>query len=152
MFIFPAEIITGEGGWSLVLEPLEVLIHEHPPSLTHSCDMCHLQHITPSWHGIVIKTQLLCILVLSVATIYWAKLIEWDNILVFPFGKLEPIILLVLPIIPSRVSQNFHSLFLIYSHAITYYSYSDCLCKTLHVGMQILAFFKILKFHKSVTV
>ena len=30
--------------------------------------------------------------------------------------------LLVLPIILSRISHNFHPLFFIYSHAITYYS------------------------------
>ena len=35
----------------------------------------------------------------------------------------EPIMLLTLPIIPSRTSQNFYLLFLIYSHSITYYSY-----------------------------
>ena len=33
--------------------------------------------------------------------------------------KPEPIMLLVLPIVPSRIS---HNLFLFYSHAITYYS------------------------------
>ena len=37
--------------------------------------------------------------------------------------KPEHIMLLVLPIIPSRNSQNFYPLFfLFYSHAITYYS------------------------------
>ena len=30
--------------------------------------------------------------------------------------------LLILPIILSRISHNFHQLFFIYSHAITYYS------------------------------
>ena len=30
--------------------------------------------------------------------------------------------LLVLPIIPSRISHNFYPLFLFYSHVITYYS------------------------------
>ena len=37
--------------------------------------------------------------------------------------KPKPITLLVLPIIPSKTSQNFYSLFLYYSHAIIYYSY-----------------------------
>ena len=36
-------------------------------------------------------------------------------------AKPEPIILLVLPIIPSRISHIFYPLFLFYSHAITYY-------------------------------
>ena len=36
--------------------------------------------------------------------------------------KPEPIMLSVLPIIPSRISHNFYILFLFYSHAITYYS------------------------------
>ena len=40
----------------------------------------------------------------------------------FGVFKPEPIMLLVLPIIPSRNSQNFYPLFLFYSHAITYYS------------------------------
>ena len=37
-------------------------------------------------------------------------------------GKPEPIMLLILPIIPSRNSHNFYPLFLFYSHDITYYS------------------------------
>ena len=37
-------------------------------------------------------------------------------------AKPEPIMLLVLPIIPSRNFHNFYPLFLFYSHAITYYS------------------------------
>ena len=44
--------------------------------------------------------------------------------LMYPFfsqlAKPEPIMLLLLPIIPSRTSQNFYPLFLFYSHAITY--------------------------------
>ena len=36
--------------------------------------------------------------------------------------KTEPIMLLILPIIPSRNSHNFYSLFLFYSHDIAYYS------------------------------
>ena len=36
--------------------------------------------------------------------------------------KPEPIMLLILPIILSRISHNFHPLFFIYSHTITYYS------------------------------
>ena len=36
--------------------------------------------------------------------------------------KPEPIMLLILPIILSRISHIFHPLFFIYSHAITYYS------------------------------
>ena len=36
-------------------------------------------------------------------------------------AKPEPIMLLILPIVLSRISHNFH-LFLIYSHAITYHS------------------------------
>ena len=36
--------------------------------------------------------------------------------------KPEPIMLLILPIIPSRNSHNFYPLFLFYSHDITYYS------------------------------
>ena len=36
-------------------------------------------------------------------------------------SKPEPIMLLVLPMIPSRISHNFYPLFF-YSHAITYYS------------------------------
>ena len=38
------------------------------------------------------------------------------------FIKPEPIMLLFLPIIPSRKSQNFYPLILFYSDAITYYS------------------------------
>ena len=41
---------------------------------------------------------------------------------VFKCIKPEPIMLLILPIIPSRNSHNFYPLFLFYSHAITYYS------------------------------
>ena len=37
-------------------------------------------------------------------------------------SKPVPIMLLVLPIIPFRISHNFYQLFLFYSHAITYYS------------------------------
>ena len=37
--------------------------------------------------------------------------------------RLEPIMLKNLPIIPSRTSQKFYPLFLIYSQIITYYSY-----------------------------
>ena len=36
--------------------------------------------------------------------------------------KAEPIMLKNLPIILSRISQNFDPLFLFYSHIITYYS------------------------------
>ena len=49
--------------------------------------------------------------------------------------RLWPIGLLILPIILSRISHNFHTLFFIYSHAITYYYFIlflkfDCLtCK-----------------------
>ena len=39
-------------------------------------------------------------------------------------GRLEPIVLKNLPIIPSRTSQKFYPLFLIYSQIITYYSFS----------------------------
>ena len=35
--------------------------------------------------------------------------------------KPEPIMLLILPIILSRISHNFYPLFFNYSHAITYY-------------------------------
>ena len=35
----------------------------------------------------------------------------------------EPNMLKILPIIPSRISQNFDPLFLFYAHIITYYSY-----------------------------
>ena len=37
--------------------------------------------------------------------------------------RLEPIMLKSLPIIPSRTSQKFYPLFLIYSQIITYYSF-----------------------------
>ena len=37
--------------------------------------------------------------------------------------RLEPIMLKNLPIIPSRTSQKFYPLFLIYSQIITYYSF-----------------------------
>ena len=37
-------------------------------------------------------------------------------------GKPEPIMLLILPIIVGKISHNFHPLFFIYCHAITYYS------------------------------
>ena len=37
--------------------------------------------------------------------------------------RLEPIMLKNLPIIPSRTSQKFYPLFLIYSQTITYYSF-----------------------------
>ena len=53
---------------------------------------------------------------------------HWHDMHAVRFGpiqvhpKPEPIMLLVLPIIPSRNSQNFYPLFLFYSHAITYYS------------------------------
>ena len=40
----------------------------------------------------------------------------------FISAKPEPIMLLILPIILSRISHIFHPLFFIYSHAITYYS------------------------------
>ena len=36
--------------------------------------------------------------------------------------SLSLFMLLILPIILSRISHNFHPLFFIYSHAITYYS------------------------------
>ena len=36
--------------------------------------------------------------------------------------KPVPIMLLILPIIPSRISHNFYTLFLFYSHGVTYYS------------------------------
>ena len=36
--------------------------------------------------------------------------------------KPVPIMLFILPIIPSRISHNFYPLFFFYSHAITYYS------------------------------
>ena len=39
------------------------------------------------------------------------------------FDRLEPIMLKNLPIIPSRTSQKFYPLFLIYSQIITYYSF-----------------------------
>ena len=38
-------------------------------------------------------------------------------------GRLEPIMLKNLPIIPSQTSQKFYPLFLIYSQIITYYSF-----------------------------
>ena len=38
-------------------------------------------------------------------------------------GRLKPIMLKNLPIIPSRTSQKFYQLFLIYSQIITYYSF-----------------------------
>ena len=34
--------------------------------------------------------------------------------------KPEPIMLLILPIMPSRISHNFYPLFLFYSHVSTY--------------------------------
>ena len=37
--------------------------------------------------------------------------------------KPEPNMLKILPIIPSSTSQKIYSLFLFYSHIITYYSY-----------------------------
>ena len=37
-------------------------------------------------------------------------------------AKPVPIMLLILPIIPSRISRNVYLLFLFYSHAITHYS------------------------------
>ena len=40
--------------------------------------------------------------------------------------KPEPIMFLILPIIPSRNSHDFYPLFLFYSHAITYYSLKIC--------------------------
>ena len=43
--------------------------------------------------------------------------------------KPEPIMLSVLPIIPSRISHNFYPLFLFYSNAITYYSFKFLLCQ-----------------------
>jgi len=43
-------------------------------------------------------------------------------------GRLAPIMLLKLPIIPFRISQNFYPLFFIYSHIIPYYSsIFDCI-------------------------
>ena len=39
-------------------------------------------------------------------------------------GRLEPIMLKNLPIIPSQTSQKFYPLFLIYSQIITYYSFN----------------------------
>ena len=41
---------------------------------------------------------------------------------VYTIIRLEPIMLKNLPIIPSRISQKFYPLFLIYSQIITYYS------------------------------
>ena len=46
-------------------------------------------------------------------------LIGWDNH--YASYRLEPIMLKNLPIIPSRTSQNFYPLFLIYSQIITYH-------------------------------
>ena len=48
-----------------------------------------------------------------------------DNLGHFLMGQAKPgpIMLLLLPIIPSRISQKFYPLFFIYSHAIIYYSY-----------------------------
>ena len=49
----------------------------------------------------------------------------WVMTIVTPvvaMAKPEPIMLSVLPIIPSRISHHFYPLFLFYSHVITYYS------------------------------
>ena len=52
--------------------------------------------------------------------LYYNTLIMKDIILLLfsQSGKLEPIMLSVLPIIPSRISHNFYpyALFLVYSH------------------------------------
>ena len=45
-----------------------------------------------------------------------------SEIIMSTLVKPEPIMLWVLPIIPSRISHNFYPLFLFYSLAITYYS------------------------------
>ena len=47
---------------------------------------------------------------------------DHDIVLTSMETKPEPIMLLILPIIPSRNSHNFYPLFLFYSHDITYYS------------------------------
>ena len=43
-------------------------------------------------------------------------------ILCWLYSKPEPVIHLVLPLLPSRISQNFHSFFLFCFDAVTYYS------------------------------
>ena len=48
----------------------------------------------------------------------YIKYMRYDTFKIKP----EPIMLLDLPIIPSRISHNFYPFFLFYSHAITYYS------------------------------
>ena len=133
MFIFPSEIITGEEG--LVISAWaswgsNSWASSFPDTLLwYVSSLAH--HTLLAWYcikdsaiihpGIVCSNNIL-------GQNNWVR--QYPCL---PFGKLEPIMLLVLPIIPSRVSQNFHLLFLIYSHAISYYSYSDCLCKILHV-------------------
>ena len=46
------------------------------------------------------------------------------SVSLFDASRLEPIILKILPIIPSQASQNFYLLFLFYSHSTTNYSFS----------------------------
>ena len=50
--------------------------------------------------------------------------------------------LLILPIILSRISYNFHPLFFIYSHATTYYSILflkfDCVTHKIAYGAQLI--------------
>ena len=48
--------------------------------------------------------------------------ISYIYVCIILFFKPEPIMLLILPIVLSRISHNFYPLFFIYSHAITYYS------------------------------
>ena len=65
-----------------------------------------------------------CFLLCFYYTPIWTTLID-VKILLFECSitiKPEPIMLLVLPIIPSRISHNFNPLFLFYPHAFTYYS------------------------------
>ena len=53
---------------------------------------------------------------------YRLHLKESSDFIVSITAKPEPIMLLILPIIPSRNSHNFYPLFLFYSYDVTYYS------------------------------
>ena len=60
--------------------------------------------------------------------------------------KPEPIMLLILPIILSRISHNFHPLFFIYSHAIIYYSSNLIVSLVkLHMAAAKIVYFSAIK-------
>ena len=64
--------------------------------------------------------------------------------MIHPYIKPEPIIL---PIILSRISHNFHPLFFIYSHAVTYHSilFLKFDCVKLHIAAAKIVYFSAIK-------